>query len=210
MKFLLAATLVTLFSVPIILGAPQDLNVTNLLSTFLAYLAENSEKHLICGTGYKFEATDNHLGCVKNDSLEALATNIDEPVVANNCPSWDCPSNPTCNPGYELLIHGENCCCVKDDLAELTDEDENFEETTDLPETTHAGNIEPTTEEIPLATDDPLAAGTGTAGNLAPPCPAHGCPVNPHCDPGWNLLTHDVNCCCIREFLVEDVNEEAK
>lgn len=192
MKFLIISLLVSVLNLPkleafspLIQSDQQhkscpsgSLNLRKLFD----FVEQNLHSASVCESGYKVELSGNCLKCVEEDEKEEHEQV--KATVAKDCPSLGCPLNPTCNPGFHLLVHGNNCCCVKEDITK-------DEESTDAEPSPH---IEP-----------PESTEANEAGsNLAPSCPAFGCPLNPTCNPGDHLVTFETNCCCVKE----DVEKE--
>lgn len=108
------------------------------LRKLFAFLEESLHKFSVCISGCKVEVSGDFLRCVKDENSveEVQATD------ANDCPSSGCPANPTCKTGFHLLVHGENCCCVKEDIANSCEDETPAETTAPTPMT---DPIEPST-----------------------------------------------------------------
>lgn len=142
-------------------------------------------------------------------------TTTESPVnIANDCPSTGCPADPGCHEGFHLLVVGDNCCCIKKDEpqplppTEAPAEPESAEEpvpVTEDPEdlsssSSHQEQQQPAADsQAPEAgsSEEPEAPAE-EAGTIADDCPAVGCPENAICHPGFQLLVHDANCCCVK------------
>ncbi|CRK90818.1 CLUMA_CG004508, isoform A [Clunio marinus] len=75
---------------------------------------EPSPPKPVCDPGYKLEISGDDWKCSPETPPDAPENTSN---IASDCPAWDCPSNPTCNPGFQLLSLGSGCCCVKEDIA---------------------------------------------------------------------------------------------
>lgn len=92
------------------------------LKKLISILEENLNSLAVCDSGSKAELIGDCLRCIQEE--ETILDEANGANVAKNCPSFGCPPNPTCNPGFHLLVHGDNCCCVKEDLAKSSEKDE--------------------------------------------------------------------------------------
>lgn len=226
--FVLLTTLIVVSNVN-----SQGINVKNLLAEALNLLSENADEigKSVCDPGLKLNITGDDWNCVlaeaivlpdagspeRPDAASPEETTTELPVnIANDCPSTGCPVDPGCHEGFELLVIGENCCCIKKDEpqplppteAPEPDSAEEPEPVTEAPE--DSSSVSSSDQEQPAAdsqapeadsSDEPAAPAEEPeeeAGTIADDCPAVGCPENAACHPGFQLLVHDANCCCIK------------
>lgn len=170
-------------------------NIKNLmlaLSSKLNNLAEDIAAN-ICDSGFKLTVSGDNWECLKSENIKISdPENEDSGIIniANECPSTGCPINPGCSEGFELLIHGDNCCCVKKDFAQPI---ENVAQP--IVEDVAQPIVEDATQPLIPATEE-------VAPEIAPDCPSVGCPKNPICKENYQLLIHESNCCCVKEDVV--------
>lgn len=92
----------------------SGVNLRQLFSNFLDFLANSQDSVNICESGYKLEVSGDSWKCVQKENDEKEPPNCPAAIV--------CPSNPSCAIGFQLLVHENNCCCVQKDVAESSEE----------------------------------------------------------------------------------------
>jgi hypothetical protein len=214
-KFTILIFVITLISTTLAQNSEcrvAGLNVKALISSIQNLLEENAEKVAVCDPGFKLDIWGDYWRCVelnpddasdkttnkssnkKDESISTLAADSSS-IIGPECPSIiDCNKNPVCNSGYHILKHSNNCCCVKKDVAKDTEEDDS---NTTSPPTTLAPTQAPTDSSSQL---------------IAPDCPSIvSCRKNPKCNPGFHIVKHEDNCCCVkRDVFVESTDDKTK
>lgn len=183
----------------------SGLNIKHLVSAILSFIENNSRNLSICDSNYILNVSDDNWICVKGEEnvgiVRASKFKSDQNAsnIAADCPSFVCPINPTCKQGFHLLTHGENCCCIIEDVEKSSGSESTLE-----PEVTEA-TTEAVTEAVTETVTESVTEAVTTANAddqtdfLAPDCPAFSSLNIATCNPGFQLLVHGDNSCCLKE-----------
>lgn len=185
---------------------PGGLNLKNFAAEISSFLSQKTDNFIFCEEGFQLKVSDDFAYCVElgdsatvtetrdgasedqeniaSHAASSGASKLDSPVFAEVCPSEGCPIIPICQPGYHILIHEDNCCCVEEDIA---------------PKSQHDAEISPNGSVNVETTNEPEVIEGDQAPNIAPDCPSEGCVENAACNQGYHLLIHDDNCCCVKK-----------